>query len=66
MRNVKDKSRGENQTAYFMFSNLFPKIVPFMRQCLKKAMSKWTLICSMQHRVLHTKTNVHFIFCRRH
>ena len=31
MRNVSDKSCRENQNKYFMFSNAFPKIVPFMR-----------------------------------
>jgi hypothetical protein len=31
MRNVSDKSCRENQNTHFMFSNVFPKIVPFMR-----------------------------------
>jgi len=31
MRNVSDKSCGENQNTHFMFSNLFSKIVSFMR-----------------------------------
>jgi len=31
MRNVSDKSCTEYQNTHFMFSNLFPKIVPFMR-----------------------------------
>ena len=31
MRNVSDKSCTENQNTHFVFSNFFPKIVPFMR-----------------------------------
>jgi hypothetical protein len=31
MRNVLDESCKENQNAYFMFDNFFPKIGPFMR-----------------------------------
>jgi hypothetical protein len=31
MRNVSDKSCRENQNTHFMFNNVFPKIVPFMR-----------------------------------
>jgi len=30
MRNVSDKSCRENQDSHFMFSNIFPKFVPFM------------------------------------
>jgi len=35
MRNVSGKSCRENQNTHFMFHNMFPKIVPFMRQCGK-------------------------------
>jgi len=28
-RNISDKSCTENQKAYFMFNNVFPKTVPF-------------------------------------
>jgi hypothetical protein len=35
MRNVSDKSCRENQNTHFMFNNLFPKIVLFMRKCGK-------------------------------
>ena len=31
IRNVVDKSCRKNQNTHFMFNNLFPKIVPFMR-----------------------------------
>ena len=31
MKNISDKSCRENQNAHFIFSNVFPKIVPFMR-----------------------------------
>jgi len=31
MRNVSDKSCGENHNTHFVFSNIFPKIVPFVR-----------------------------------
>ena len=31
MRNVSDKSCRENHNTHFMFNNVFPKIVPFMR-----------------------------------
>ena len=31
MRNVSDKSCRENQNTHFVFSDFFPKIVPFMR-----------------------------------
>jgi len=31
MRNIADKRYRETQNPYFMFSNLFPKIVPFVR-----------------------------------
>jgi hypothetical protein len=31
MRNVSDTSCRENQNTHFVFSNVFPKIVPFMR-----------------------------------
>jgi hypothetical protein len=31
MRNFLDKSCRENKNKHFIFSNLFPKIVPFMR-----------------------------------
>jgi len=31
MRNVSDKSCIKNLNTHFVFSNLFPKIVPFMR-----------------------------------
>jgi hypothetical protein len=33
MRNISDKSSEENQNTYFMVSNFFLKIVPFMTQC---------------------------------
>ena len=33
MRSVSNKSCRENENTHFMFSTLFPKIVPFMRQC---------------------------------
>jgi len=35
MRSVSDKSGREYQNAHFMFNNIFPKIVPFMRKCVK-------------------------------
>ena len=35
MKNVSNKSCRENQNTHFIFSNFFPKIVPFMRQCRK-------------------------------
>jgi len=35
MRNVSDKRCTENQNTHFVFSNIFPKIVPFMRKCGK-------------------------------
>jgi hypothetical protein len=35
MRNVSDKGCRENQNTHFMFSNFFPKIVPFMKKCGK-------------------------------
>jgi hypothetical protein len=35
MRNVSDISRTENQNTYFMFNDVFMKIVPFMRECGK-------------------------------
>jgi len=35
MRNESDKSYREEQNTHFVFSNLFPKIVPFMRECGK-------------------------------
>jgi hypothetical protein len=35
MRNVSNKCCTEYQNTYFTFSNFFPKIVPFMRQCRK-------------------------------
>ena len=35
MRSVSNKSCRENQNTHFMFSYLFPKIVPFMRYCRK-------------------------------
>jgi len=31
IRNVSDKSCGVNQNTHFVFSNFFPKIVPFVR-----------------------------------
>jgi len=31
MKNVSDKSYREIQNTHFVFSNIFPKIVPFMR-----------------------------------
>jgi len=31
MRNYSDKSCTENQNTHFMFNNVYPKIVPFMR-----------------------------------
>ena len=31
MRNVADKSCTENRNTHFMFNNIFPKIIPFMR-----------------------------------
>jgi hypothetical protein len=31
MRNVSDKSYTQNQNTHFIFSNNFPKVVPFMR-----------------------------------
>ena len=33
MRNVSDKNCKENKNTYFMFSNFFSKILPFMRKC---------------------------------
>jgi len=41
MRNVSDKSRRENQIPHFMFSNLFSKIVPFMRKRGKNIVELW-------------------------
>ena len=35
VRNFLNKSCEENQNTDFMFSNFFPKIVPFMRSCRK-------------------------------
>jgi len=35
MSNVSDKICTENQNTHFVFSNFFPKIVPFMRKCGK-------------------------------
>jgi hypothetical protein len=35
MRNVSDKTCRENQNTHFVFSNIFSKIVPFMRYCGK-------------------------------
>ena len=32
MRNIADKICSENQNTHFMFSNLFPKIVPLLSQ----------------------------------
>jgi hypothetical protein len=32
MRNASGKSCIENQNTHFMFNNLFPKIVPFVRE----------------------------------
>jgi hypothetical protein len=34
MRNMSHKACRENQNTHFMFSNFFPKIVPFMRQLM--------------------------------
>ena len=31
MRNISDRSCRGNQTTYFIFDNVLPKIVPFMR-----------------------------------
>jgi hypothetical protein len=36
MGNVSDKRRRENQNKYFMFSNFFPKIVPFFLDNVEK------------------------------
>jgi hypothetical protein len=36
MKKISNKSCTENQNTYFMFGNVFPKFVPFMRQCRKK------------------------------
>jgi TRAP-type mannitol/chloroaromatic compound transport system substrate-binding protein len=33
IRNVSDKIYSENQSVNFMFHNVLPKIVPFLRQC---------------------------------
>jgi len=33
MRNISDKIYTEYQNTHFTFSTLFPKIVPFRRQC---------------------------------
>ena len=35
MRNDSNKSCRQNQNTHFKFSNVFPKIVPFMRSCRK-------------------------------
>ena len=35
MRNVSDKSCRQNQNTHFVFSNIFPKILSFMRKCGK-------------------------------
>jgi len=35
MKNVSDKGCKETQITYFMFNNLFPQVVPFMRKCGK-------------------------------
>jgi hypothetical protein len=31
MRNILDKSCRENENTHFIFNNIFPKFVPFMR-----------------------------------
>jgi hypothetical protein len=50
MRTVSSKSCRENQNTYFMFSNIFPEIVPFMRkyrkiwwESEKSQMTKWRI-----------------------
>ena len=52
MRYISDKSYRENQNTHFMFSNIFPKIAPFMRECRKircsKKSHKW------RHNMAHT------------
>jgi hypothetical protein len=35
MRNVSDEVCRENQNTHFVFSNTFPKNMPFMRKCGK-------------------------------
>jgi len=51
MRTVSDKMCGENQNTYFIFNNLFPKIVPFMISCgniwYSQTGHRWQ--CSMTH-----------------
>jgi hypothetical protein len=53
IRNVSSKSCRKNQNTHFVFSNFFPKVVPFMRQCGKIWWSqrghKW------RHNVAHTR-----------
>ena len=42
MRNVSDKSCTENENTHFVFSDFFPKIVPFMRKCGKNIVQRGT------------------------
>jgi hypothetical protein len=39
MRNVSDKRYKKNQNTHFVFSNIFSKIMPFMRKCGKKKLT---------------------------
>jgi hypothetical protein len=43
MRNISDISFRQNQNTHFMFNNVFPKIVPFMRQSGKACYTLHTL-----------------------
>jgi hypothetical protein len=36
MRSVSDKSCRENENTHSVFSNIFPKIVPFLKECGRK------------------------------
>jgi len=44
MSNVSDESCRENQNSYFMFKNIFFKIMSFMRQCGKVGRPHYTLV----------------------
>jgi hypothetical protein len=49
MRNFAHKSCRENQNTHFVFSNFFPKIVPFMRKVEKHGRARQATNDNMAH-----------------
>jgi len=64
MNSSYNEKRGENQNAHFMFSNLFPTVVPFLRYGTCTLLGGYLRLCTCTHThtcaCTHTHTHMHY------